>query len=160
MTRAFVAVGSNQSGPLGSREKYLEAARAALDASPGVHVLRASPVIETAPVGGPAGQGPFLNAVWEVETTLDARALLDLLLDIERALGRERSEKWGPRVIDLDLIFHGDAVIDEPGLTVPHPRAHERAFVLEPLVLLDPGLTHPVLGKTVAQLFRELRPVL
>jgi 2-amino-4-hydroxy-6-hydroxymethyldihydropteridine diphosphokinase len=156
MTRAFVAVGSNLSGPLGDRADYLAAARAALDNSPGLHIGRTSAVCETDPVGGPSGQAPFLNAVWEVETTLSAKALLTLLLEVEKALGRERMVKKGPRVIDLDLILHGDEVFDADGLCVPHPEMHKRRFVLEPLVALDPGLTHPVLGRTVAQLLAEL----
>lgn len=156
MTRAYISVGSNLAGPLGGREKYLAAANNALDQSPGVHILRMSPTIETAPMGGPSGQGPYLNTVWELETTLSARAMLTLLLEIERALGRERKTKNGPRVIDLDLLLHGDEVVNTPDLVVPHPEMHLRRFVLEPLVALDPGVTHPLLGKTVAQLLSDL----
>lgn len=151
---AFIALGSN----LGDREHTIEAARAALDQAPGVQTVRCSPLIETDPVG-PPGQGPYLNGVTEILTTLPPRALLDLLLSIERSLGRVRSEtdqRWGPRTIDLDLILYADQVIDLPGLTVPHPRLHERRFVLEPLARIAPHAMHPILRSTASELLLAL----
>lgn len=93
-----------------------------------------------------------------MDTTLSARALLDALLAIEQRLGRVRvpGEKWGPRTIDLDVLLYGDAVIDEPGLTVPHPRMHERRFVLEPLAEIAPEVIHPVLKKSVREMLKAL----
>ena len=98
---------------------------------------------------GPVEQPRFLNGAVAVETTLEPRALLEALLDVERRLGRVREERWGPRTIDLDLLLYGDAVVDGPGLTVPHPRLRERAFALEPLLELDPSLVVPGQGPVV-----------
>ena len=128
MTVAYVGLGAN----LGDREARITRAAELIDAR------RLSTVIETEPWGY-RDQPRFLNAVAEVETELDARELLDLLLDVERRLGRVRDgRRFGPREIDLDLLLYGAATIDEPGLTVPHPFLLERAFVLEPLTELVP----------------------
>lgn len=125
-TRAFLALGSN----LGDRAAALRGAIEGLHAR-GILVLRSSAVYETDPIGPP--QPAYLNAVIEVETDLDARALLERCLAVEADLGRERTERWGPRTIDIDLLTFGSQVVDEPGLVVPHPRMYERAFVLVPL---------------------------
>jgi 2-amino-4-hydroxy-6-hydroxymethyldihydropteridine diphosphokinase len=142
---AYVALGAN----LGDREKNL---RAALERLKELGPLRVSAFRETDPVGV-TDQPRFVNAVAELETALGARELLERLLEIERELGRDRSseERWGPRTIDLDLLLYGDDVIDEPGLTVPHPRLAERRFVLEPLHELAPGLLLPD-GRAVGDL--------
>jgi 2-amino-4-hydroxy-6-hydroxymethyldihydropteridine diphosphokinase len=126
-----------------------------LDRVDATRVVALSRVRETAPQGG-AGPGWFLNAVAEVETTLDARSLLDRCLAIETAHGRDRrlEGRWGARTLDLDLLLYGLAVIHEPGLEVPHPRLHERVFVLEPLADLAPDLVHPVLGVSIARLLQ------
>jgi len=117
-----------------------------LDAIPDVRVVRVSSFRETAPVGF-TEQPDFVNAAAEVETSLAPRPLLEELLRVERVLGRERSgQRFGPRTIDLDVLLYGDAVVDEPGLTVPHPRLHERRFALEPLAELDPRLEVPGRG--------------
>ena len=137
MTRAYVGVGAN----LGDREATI---RAAISALPGV--VAVSALRETEPVGV-VDQPPFLNGAVALETELASGELLDALLAIERELGRERRERWGPRTIDLDLLLYGDETIDEPGLTVPHPRLHERRFALEPLLELDPRLEIPGRGK-------------
>jgi len=150
MTRAYVGLGAN----LGSREETLREAIVILDRAPGVDVLAVSELRETEPVG-PIEQPSFLNGAVELETTLSARGLLDLLLDAERALGRIRGERWGPRVIDLDLLVFGDEAIDEPGLEVPHPRLAERTFALEPLAELAPELVIPGRGR-VSDLLAEL----
>ena len=139
MTRAYVGVGAN----LGDREATI---RAALEALPGV--VAVSELRETDPVGV-VEQPPFLNGAVALETGLAPRELLDVLLSVERGLGRERRERWGPRTIDLDLLLYGDETIDEPGLTVPHPRLHERRFALEPLVDLDPELAIPGRGRVI-----------
>jgi 2-amino-4-hydroxy-6-hydroxymethyldihydropteridine diphosphokinase len=127
---------------------------ALLDEHPGIEVLRASTLRETAP-WGPVEQPRFLNGAVAVETTLAPRELLEALLDVERRLGRVRNERFGPRTIDLDLLLYGDAVVDEPGLTVPHPRLRERAFALEPLVELDASLVVPGQGR-VSELLAAL----
>jgi 2-amino-4-hydroxy-6-hydroxymethyldihydropteridine diphosphokinase len=130
--RAFIGLGSN----LGDRLVNLQEAVGRLSQTDGVEVGRISRVYETAPVGPP--QPDYLNAVAEVRTVLSARHLLEACLRIEAELGRTRAERWGPRLIDLDLLDYGRMRIDEPGLVVPHPRMHERAFVLVPLLELDP----------------------
>jgi 2-amino-4-hydroxy-6-hydroxymethyldihydropteridine diphosphokinase len=144
--RAYVGLGAN----LGDREAAILRAADLLPAA------RLSTIRETAPWGY-ADQPPYLNAVAEVETDLPPRPFLDRLLRIERDLGRLRlGPRWGPRTIDLDLLLHGTAVLGEPGLTVPHPRLHERLFVLEPLAELDPELEIPGKG-TVSALLAGLQ---
>lgn len=145
MTRAYIGVGAN----LGDREATI---RAAIEALPGVVAL--STLRETDPVGV-TDQPPFLNGAVAIDTELAARELLDVLLEVERSLGRERRERWGPRTIDLDLLLFGDETLDEPGLAVPHPRLHERRFALEPLAELDPELVIPGRGR-VEDLLAEL----
>jgi 2-amino-4-hydroxy-6-hydroxymethyldihydropteridine diphosphokinase len=152
VARAFVGLGSN----LGEREVTLRAAVKRLRALPETEVLNVSSFRDTEPVGY-TDQPRFLNAAVELETALSARALLGALLELERAFGRDRSAgpAMGPRTLDLDLLLYGDETIDEPLLTVPHPRLHERRFVLEPLAELDPGLEIPGQGPVqtlVAQL--------
>jgi 2-amino-4-hydroxy-6-hydroxymethyldihydropteridine diphosphokinase len=138
VTRAYVGLGSN----LGDRERNLRSALGLLDTED-VRVLAISRFRETDPVGY-ADQPRFLNAAALVETDLSAPELLERLLAVERSLGRERTgPRFGPRTIDLDLLLYGDETIDEPGVTVPHPRLAERRFVLEPLAELEPDLTLP-----------------
>jgi 2-amino-4-hydroxy-6-hydroxymethyldihydropteridine diphosphokinase len=148
---AFVGIGSN----LGDREAHLSRAIELLSAEDAIEVSGVSQIRETEPVG-PVEQGPFLNAAVRVETELAPRGLLDRLLDIEGRMGRVRRERFGPRTIDLDLLLYGDEVVDEPGLTVPHPRLPERLFALEPLSDLDPGLTIPGAGP-ISALLAELQ---
>ena len=137
MTLAYVGLGAN----LGDREGTIRAAVAELPGVVAVSTLR-----ETDPVGI-TDQPRFLNGVAALETGLTPRELLDVLLAVERRLGRERGQRWGPRTIDLDLLLYGDEVIDETGLTIPHPRLHERRFVLEPLAELAPALVVPGRGR-------------
>lgn len=139
MTRAFVGLGAN----LGDREHALRAAVDALAGEDGIDVVAVSTLRETEPVG--VGEQPdFLNGAVALETTLSARELLGRLLAVEQRFGRVRvAGEHSPRTLDLDLLLYGDEEIDEPGLTVPHPRLHERRFVLEPLAELAPGLVVP-----------------
>jgi 2-amino-4-hydroxy-6-hydroxymethyldihydropteridine diphosphokinase len=131
VTRAYVGLGSN----IGDRLENLRRAVSLLGER-GVAILRSSRVYETDPVGGPP-QDPYLNAVVEAETAGTARDLLTASLGVEDAMGRIRTERWGPRVIDVDVLTFGREEVDEPGLTIPHPRMHERGFVLIPLLELD-----------------------
>lgn len=142
MTRAYVGLGAN----LGDRERTLRDAVDALGAEDGIGVVAVSTLRETDPVG--VGDQPrFVNGVVGLDTTLAARELLDRLLAIEQRFGRVRVlGEHGPRTLDLDLLLYGDEELDEPGLTVPHPRLHERRFVLEPLAELAPGLVVPGRG--------------
>ena len=150
MTRAYIGLGSN----MGDRERMLWSALHMLTFNPEVEVVAVSSIRETDPVGF-EDQPRFLNAAAAIDTELGPRALLDLLLSIERELGRTRDgPRFGPRSIDLDLLLYGDEVVDEPGLTVPHPRLHERRFALEPLAELDPDLTVPEKGSLQALLAR------
>ncbi len=129
--QAYLGLGSN----LGDRRANLQRAVDLLAAVEGVSPVRSSRVYETVPVGPP--QPDFLNAVIEVEASLSARGLLEACLGVEAQMGRVRAERWGPRIVDVDLLTWGREEIDEPGLHVPHPRMHERAFVLAPLLELD-----------------------
>jgi 2-amino-4-hydroxy-6-hydroxymethyldihydropteridine diphosphokinase len=150
---AYIGLGTN----LGDREAHLAAAIEALRARPGVRVAAVSRVYETAPVGPPP-QGPYLNAALHLRTRLAPRALLACLLEIEAARGRQRAGgRWSARTLDLDLLFYGSLVLDEPGLRIPHPHLHERAFVLAPLCDVAPRLVHPLLGETVEDLARKVR---
>jgi 2-amino-4-hydroxy-6-hydroxymethyldihydropteridine diphosphokinase len=153
VTRAHVALGSN----LGDRMATLDAAVRALDADEQTHVMAVSRVYESDPVGGPE-QGPYLNAVAVLETDRDPHSLLGLLLLTEERLGRVRTERWGPRTADLDLILYDGPPVISPDLTVPHPRARERAFVLVPLLEVDPYATFPD-GETAAEALVRLGPV-
>jgi len=123
LERVFVALGSN----VGDRAAHLAFARERLAALPDTRLVAASRVEETAPLG-PVRQGPFLNQMVLLETMLEPRDLLRALLEIERARDRERGERWGPRTLDLDIVRHGDRVVTEPGLTVPHPELPNRDF--------------------------------
>jgi 2-amino-4-hydroxy-6-hydroxymethyldihydropteridine diphosphokinase len=142
VTRAYVGLGAN----LGDRERTLRTAVDALAAEEGIEVVAVSTLRETEPVG--VGEQPlYLNGAAELETTLTARELLARLLAVEQQFGRVRvPDEHGPRTLDLDLLLYGDEAIDEPGLTVPHPRLHERRFILEPLAELAPGLVVPGRG--------------
>jgi 2-amino-4-hydroxy-6-hydroxymethyldihydropteridine diphosphokinase len=153
VTRAYVGLGSN----LGDRMAALDAAVRALDADVQTHVMAVSQVYETEPVGGPE-QGPYLNAVAVLETDRGPRELLALLLATEDGLGRVRGERWGPRTLDLDLLLYDGPPIDSPELTVPHPRAKERAFVLVPLVDADPFARFPD-GEAAVEALARLAPV-
>jgi 2-amino-4-hydroxy-6-hydroxymethyldihydropteridine diphosphokinase len=143
MPRAYVGLGAN----LGPREETLRRASELLGATDGIDVVALSQLRETDPVGV-LDQPRFLNGALVLETTLSPRGLLDVLLTIERALGRVRDgARWGPRTVDLDLLVYGNEQVDEPGLRVPHPRLHERRFALEPLAELDPELEIPGHGR-------------
>ena len=135
MSRAYLALGSN----LGDRHARLQSAVDALAAAVGVEVVAVSRVYETAPVGGPP-QGAYLNAVVAIEAALDPHALLALAQGIERDAQRVRAERFGPRTLDVDLLLYDDVRLDDPELTLPHPRMWERGFVLAPLRDVAPGL--------------------
>lgn len=152
---AYIALGSN----LGDREVNLTEALKQLSALPRTRLMRESSLIETAPVDSPEGAGAFLNGVAQVETNLSPRELLEALLDIEKQLGRDRAgqPRNAPRTIDLDLLLYGTQVINEPGLEVPHPRMHEREFVLWPLLQIASKLTDPRDGTPYADHYQKLK---
>ena len=149
--RIFIGLGAN----LGDAERTLGEAAEEISRLPGTTLRGRSSLWATAPLG-PA-QPEFRNAVVEVASSLDPEGLLAELLGIERAHGRERGERWGPRALDLDLLLWGGETVGRPGLRIPHPELHRRRFVLEPLAELAPGLEHPVLRKTVVELLETVR---
>ena len=152
LTTTFIALGSN----IGDRRGTIDRALAMMKAA-GIASERVSTLRDTAPVGGPASQGQYLNGIAQASTDLPANELLATLLRIEADLGRVRSERNGPRTIDLDIIAFGNETIDDKTLIVPHPRLHDRLFVLEPLAEIAPEWIHPVFGKTAAVLLTSLR---
>jgi 2-amino-4-hydroxy-6-hydroxymethyldihydropteridine diphosphokinase len=149
MARAFVGLGSN----LGDPEELIRSALELVSAEAGIELVGVSSLRETDPVGY-EDQPRFLNGAAELATELPPRELLERLLAIERRLGRVRGEgpRFGPRTIDLDLLLYGQETVEEPGLTLPHPRLHERRFALEPLAELDPALEVPGRGPVQALL--------
>jgi 2-amino-4-hydroxy-6-hydroxymethyldihydropteridine diphosphokinase len=154
--RIVVGLGSN----VGDRLAHLEAAIARIREDRDLFVLKASPVYETAPEGGPP-QGDYLNAAVLLVTSLDGRSILDRLLSFEREMGRERDEatRWGPRTIDLDLLWIEGEAIDEEGLRVPHPRLHERPFALRPLLDVAPDAVDVHTGQAFASLPAATTPL-
>jgi 2-amino-4-hydroxy-6-hydroxymethyldihydropteridine diphosphokinase len=148
---SYVGLGSN----LGNRENSIRAALKMLAEAKDVELAHVSELIETPPLGG-AAQPEFINAVAEIKTSLNLEDLLRVLLDIETSLGRQRQEKWSPRIIDLDLLLFGDEVVNRPGLIVPHPQMHLRSFVLKGLCQLNPKLLHPVLKEPMNELAGRL----
>lgn len=146
-TKAYLGLGTN----LGNRIENLKRAVSALETTEGVHALRLSWVYETAP-WGPVEQPDFLNMAVAITTDLPPAALLDRVKQIEQELGREESERWGPRLIDVDVLFYGDRVVNDGGLQIPHRRLEERAFVLAPMADLAPDLVHPQSGHTVREM--------
>ena len=145
-----IALGSN----LGDSAKILQAALELLAATSGITLKRQSQFYQTAPVGPP--QPDYLNACAILETTQSPHALLHTLLRVEKQFGRERRERWGPRLLDLDLLLYGDRIIDTAELTVPHPRMTERAFVLVPLAEIAPDWVHPVTKVAIVDLANQV----
>ncbi|MBX3460938.1 MAG: 2-amino-4-hydroxy-6-hydroxymethyldihydropteridine diphosphokinase [Planctomycetes bacterium] len=152
MTSAAIALGSN----LGDRQANLRAALARIAALPGTRLLRSSDFMENPAVDSPHGAGDFLNAAALIETDLPAKALMESLLAIERELGRRRDVPNAPRTIDLDLLLYGEQVIDEETLKVPHPRMHQRKFVLWPLLQIAPKAKDPRTGEYWAEAYHRL----
>ena len=152
MSVAYLALGSN----LGDRRANLLAAIDMLSRR-GAAVLRQSDFFETDPVGGPGGQGRYLNAALEIATDLSPLELLQATQEVEAHLGRDRAaeSRWGPRTCDVDILLFDQQVIQTQEVTIPHPRMHQRRFVLEPLAQISPDLLHPILKKTIRQLLED-----
>lgn len=155
MPLVYLGLGTN----LGDRENNLRSARERLALLQNTTLLKNAPVYETPPLGGPSGQGAYLNSAVLLETALAPREFLSEIHAIERELGRRRERetvRWGPRTIDMDILLWDDVVFDSEELVIPHPRIAERAFVLLPLADLDRNLRHPALGLTIGELLQQL----
>ena len=151
MNNVFLLLGSN----LGDRNLLLQQAIRHIEEGIGP-VVKKSSVYETQS-WGKIGEPDYLNRVIEIQTALQAQAILQKILAIEQTMGRKREEKWGSRVIDIDILFFNSAIINEPGLHVPHPELHKRRFTLEPLAEIAPEFIHPVFKKNISQLKNELK---
>ncbi len=151
LTSVLIGIGGNLGDPVTSCRKAIEMLRE----HPAITVLRCSSLYRTEPVGK-TDQGWFVNGVLLCETTLDPEQLLLALQEMEHGCGRVRRERWGPRTLDLDILSFGELVLDEEGLTLPHPRLHQRKFVLVPLLEILPEWRHPRLGRTGGELLQDL----
>ena len=153
-TTAYIALGSN----LGDRGETIMMAIKMISEIAGIKVRRISQFVETNPAGGPADQPKYFNAAAKIETYLSPHQLLKELQDVERALGRRRrdEQRWGPRTCDLDILLMGQMVVQSEELTIPHPRMHERFFVLRPLSDIAADVVHPLLKKTIRALLDEV----
>lgn len=152
MARCLIGCGANEGRP---REQVADALEL-LRAMPGITVVASSRLRATRPVGGPAGQGPFVNGAFLVDADLPPTDLLGVLTAIENTLHRDRAERWGARTIDLDLLLYDGAVLDGPALTVPHPRMATRRFVLEPCAEIAPDMVHPLAGRSIRDLLANI----
>ena len=152
MTKVYAGLGSN----LGNREANLFRAITRIDACKDICVKGESEFYETKPVGGPP-QPDYVNCVIELETEIEPQALLNEFKKIEVELGRKPGVRWGPRIIDLDILLYGDRVVNDNNLKIPHESMHKRIFVLEPLCEMSPDIKHPLLKKNIAELLKELK---
>ncbi len=148
---AYIGLGSN----VGDREEYIEQAIFLLSKTPGIKIVKKSSNNETEAEGGGPDQPQFLNAAVQIQTLIDPYKLLSVLQETESALGREREVDWGPRTIDLDILLFDDQIISDDKLQIPHPLLHERVFVLKPLSEIAPNVVHPVLEKTIEEIYEE-----
>ena len=148
--RIFLGLGSN----LGNRENYLKKAIERIEAHQAILIKATSSMIETEPVGN-ISQGYYLNQVVEIQSDIEPSDLLDYCLSIEKLHGRERGEKWGPRTLDIDLLFYGNLEIKEKGLRIPHPEVHKREFMLIPLAEIAPDYIHPEFKRSIQTILRE-----
>ncbi len=149
---SYLGIGSN----LGNREKYIASAIKHLSQDPEIEVLQKSKLLKTEPYGN-IYQPSFLNCVIKIETTSSPKQLLKCCMKIENELGRIRKEKWGPRNIDIDILFYNDRILNKPDLIIPHPDLHNREFLLKSLNEIAPDLIHPVLKKKIRKLLQELQ---
>ncbi len=152
MTKIYEGLGSN----LGNKRENIIRAIDRLDAYEGIHVKETSGFYDTTPVGGPP-QPDYVNCAIGLETWLEPQTLLKEFKNIEIALGRKPGVRWGPRVVDLDVLLYGDRIVNDHNLIIPHERMHERVFVLAPLCEISPDIKHPVLGISVSELLERLR---
>ncbi len=152
MTKVYAGLGSN----LGNKRENILSAIDRIDAYEGFCVKEKSGFYDTAPVGGPL-QPDYVNCVIGLETEIEPQALLKEFKKIETALGRETGVRWGPRVIDLDILLYGDTIVTDHNLKIPHERMHERVFVLEPLCEISPDIKHPVSGISISELLEKLK---
>ena len=148
MNCAYLGLGSN----LGNRLAFLRSGRDTLAERPDIELIRAAGIYETEAVGGPPENPAFLNTVLEIKTSAEPQQLLTICLAVEDEFGRSRPVRWAPRTLDIDILFYADQIIHEANLTIPHPRLHERSFVLAPLREIAPDLRHPRIDKTIGEL--------
>jgi len=152
MTKVYAGLGSN----LGNKRENIIKAIDRLDACEGICVKEKSAFFNTTPVGGPL-QPDYVNCVIGMETEIEPQVLLEEFKKIEIGLGRKPGVRWGPRVVDLDILLYGNRIVDEHNLKIPHERMHERAFVLEPLCEISPDIKHPVSGISISELLEKLK---